>query len=76
MGPNPPFGFQPNLSSVFFSAPNVSVLNGLTAGLPIFPAGITALSYDDYKLPVSMQWNLGIQRQVSQGGVVSEVETL
>jgi hypothetical protein len=71
MGPNPPFGFQPNLSSVFFSAPNVSVLNGLAAGLPIFPAGITALSYDNYKLPVSMQWNFGIQHQVFQGGVVS-----
>jgi hypothetical protein len=71
MGPNPPFGFQPNLSSVFFSNPNISALNGLAAGVPIYPAGITALAYDDYKLPVSMQWNFGIQHQVFQGAVVS-----
>ena len=28
MGPNPPFGFSPNLTSVFFSDPNVSAING------------------------------------------------
>jgi hypothetical protein len=70
MGPNPPFGFSPNLSSVFLSTPNVSVLNGLTATVPIFPAGVTALAYSDYKLPVSMQWNFGMQQQISQRSVV------
>jgi len=71
MGPNPPFGFNPNLSSVFFSSPNVSVLNGQTSALPIYPAGITALAYTDYKLPVSAQWNFGIQHQITQGAVLS-----
>ena len=70
MGPNPPFGFSPNLSGVFFSTPNVSVLNGLTAAVPIFPAGITALAYNDYKLPVSAQWNFGIQHQITNGAVL------
>ena len=70
MGPNPPFGFSPGLNNVYFSNPNISVTNGLAATVPIFPAGITALSYDDYKLPVSAQWNFGIQHQVHQGMVL------
>ncbi len=70
MGPNPPFGFSPNLSSVYFSNPNVSALNGQAATVPIFPASITALSYNDYRLPTSAQWNFGIQHQVTQGAVL------
>jgi hypothetical protein len=70
MGPNPPFGFSPNLTSVFFSNPNISVLNGQTATVPIYPASITALAYSDYKLPVSAQWNFGIQHQLTQGAVL------
>jgi hypothetical protein len=71
MGPNPPFGFSPNLTSVFFSNPNVSVLSGQTATVPIYPASITALAYSDYKLPVSTQWNFGIQHQITEGAVLS-----
>ena len=71
MGPNPPFGFSPNLSSVFFSNPNVSVLNGQAATVPIYPAGLTALAYSDYKLPTSVQWNFGIQHQIAQNIVLS-----
>ena len=71
MGPNPPFGYSPNLTNVFFSTPNVSVNNGLAATAPNYPAGITALSYNDYKLPVSAQWNFGIQHEVTHGAVLS-----
>ena len=70
MGPNPPFGFSPNLSSVFFSNPNISVLNGQTSAVPIYPASVTALAYTDYKLPVSAQWNFGIQHQLSATSVI------
>ena len=71
MGPNVPFGFSPNLNNVFFSAPNVSALNGQAATVPIFPASITALAYSDYKLPTSTQWNLGIQHEVARGAVLA-----
>ncbi|HVN06773.1 MAG TPA: carboxypeptidase regulatory-like domain-containing protein [Bryobacteraceae bacterium] len=71
MGPNPPFGFNPGLSNVFFSNPNTSVLNGQAATVPIYPAGITALSYSDYKIPASAQWNLGIQHEVTRGAVAA-----
>ncbi|HUO28371.1 MAG TPA: carboxypeptidase regulatory-like domain-containing protein [Bryobacteraceae bacterium] len=70
MGPNPPFGFNPGLNNVFFSTPNISSLNGQAATVPIFPANITALAYTDYKLPVSAQWNFGIQHQLSEGSVL------
>jgi hypothetical protein len=70
MGPNPPFGFNPGLNNVFFSTPNVSSLNGQAATVPIYPADITALAYTDYKLPVSAQWNFGIQHQLSEGAVL------
>jgi hypothetical protein len=70
-GPNPPFSFGPGVNNVYFSDPSVSLLNGQKATVPIFPAGITALARDDYKLPTSMQWNFGIQHQVLEGAVVS-----
>ena len=70
MGPNPPFGFNPGLNNVFFSTPNVSSLNGQAATVPIYPADITALAYTDYKLPVSAQWNFGVQHQLSEGAVL------
>ena len=65
-GPNPPFSFNPGVSSVYFSDPSTSTINGAKASVPIFPAGVTALAYDDYKLPTSMQWNFGIQQQLGQ----------
>ncbi len=70
MGPNPPFGFNPGLNNVYFSTPNISVLNGAAATVPIYPADITALAYTDYKLPVSAQWNFGIQHEVTRGAVL------
>ena len=70
-GPNPPFSFNPSVNSVYFSIPSVSAINGQAASVPIFPAGITALAYSDYKIPTSMQWNFGIQRQLGQRAVFS-----
>lgn len=70
-GPNPPFSFSPGVNNVYFSDPSISVINGQRASLPIFPAGITALSLTDYKLPTSVQWNLGIQHEVRPGAVIS-----
>lgn len=69
-GPNPPFSFNPGVNSVYFSNPSVSVINGQQATVPIFPAGVTALSLTDYKLPTSMQWNFGIQHQIAQHSVL------
>ncbi len=70
-GPNPPFSFSPQVTSVYFSNPSISALNGQRAAVPIFPASFTALAYSDYKLPTTNDWNFGIQHQLFQGGVVS-----
>jgi hypothetical protein len=70
-GPNPPFSFSPSLSSVYFSNPSISAINGKAALVPNFPAAITALAYSDYQLPTSEQWNFGIQREVTRGAVLS-----
>ncbi len=71
MGPNPPFGYNPSLSSVYFSNPNVSLLTGLAATVPSYPATITALAYNNYQPPTSAQWNFGIQHQISERSVLS-----
>ena len=70
-GPNPPFSFNPQVTSVYFSNPSISALNGQQAALPIFPANFTALAYSDYKLPTTNDWNFGIQHQLFTGGVLS-----
>jgi len=69
-GPNIPFSFSPNVNSVYFSNPSISVINGQAAAQPIFPAGLTVLALDDYKLPTSLQWNFGIQHEVTSGAVL------
>ena len=71
MGPNPPFSFNPSPSNVYFSNPTVSDVTGLQAAFPIFPSSFTALAYTDYKLPTTMQYSLGVQRQLSRNAFVS-----
>jgi carboxypeptidase family protein len=70
-GPNPPFSFSPTVNSVYFSNPSISALNGQQAARPFFPASFTALSYSDYKLPTTNDWNLGIQQELARGTVLS-----
>jgi hypothetical protein len=70
-GPNPPFSFSPTIHSVYLSNPSISAINGQQAALPIFPATFTTLAYSDYKLPTTNDWNVGIQHQLFQGGVLS-----
>jgi len=65
-GPNPPFSFNPSVNTVYFSDPSVSAINGQKASVPIFPAGFNALALTDYKLPTSVQWNFGVQHQISE----------
>jgi len=60
---NPPFAYQPNPTSVFFSNPNTSVLTGAT-GTALYPSGLTNIKYN-YPPPGTMDWSLGIQHQVA-----------
>jgi hypothetical protein len=70
-GPNSPFSFNPGVNNVYFSDPSISVNNGQKAAVPIFPSSLTGLSYDDYKLSTSLQYNFGVQRELARGTVLS-----
>jgi hypothetical protein len=71
MGPNPPFSNNPSNNNVFFSNPSINNQTGLTATAPTFPSSFTALAYSDYKLPTSMQFSFGIQRQISEAAILN-----
>jgi hypothetical protein len=64
LGPNPPFSNTPSANNVYFSHPSTSDVTGATAALPLFPSSLSALN-PYYPVPVAMQYNLGIQRQIS-----------
>ena len=70
MGPNPPFSFQASTNNVYFSNPATSDTSGLTSSSPVFPAGFTGLA-GGFKIPTSIQYNLGIQQQLTRDAVLS-----
>jgi len=66
---NPPFAYQPQASSVYFSNPNTSDLTGGTASTPTFPAGVVALAYH-YPIPATAQFSLGIQHELAPSLII------
>lgn len=70
-GPNIPFSFAANLNSVTFQNPTIALATGTTAPQPIVPPSITGLEIDNYKLPASYQWSVGVQHQISTKSVLS-----
>ena len=70
-GPNIPFSLQVGATSVEMNNPTNSLATGTAAGLPINPASITGLAIDDYKLPVSYQYSLGVQHSIGSRSVLS-----
>jgi hypothetical protein len=70
-GPNIPFSLTAGLNNVSFQNPQVSLLNGPTVGFPIVPATINGLDEQNYKLPVSYQYSLGIQHSLGAKTVLT-----
>ncbi len=70
-GPNIPFSLQVNLNSVEMTNPSLSLASGLAAPQPINAASITGLAVDNYKLPVSYQYSVGVQHALSSKTVLS-----
>jgi hypothetical protein len=70
-GPNIPFSLQVNLNGVTMNNPSIALSSGTAATRPINAASITGLAIDDYKLPVSYQWSLGVQHALSTKTVLS-----
>jgi len=70
-GPNIPFSLQVTTPGpVEFSNPTLSLASGTAAALPINAASVTGLAINDYNLPVSYQWSVGIQRQLGARSVL------
>ena len=69
---NPPYAYQPQASSVYFSNPNVSAIDGSVAVNPVYPASMGVLT-TYYPPPGTAQFSLGVQQQL-QPGVVAVVQ--
>jgi Carboxypeptidase regulatory-like domain len=70
-GPNIPFSLQVNLNSVTMTNPSLALATGTAAPQPINAASITGLALDNYKLPVSYQYSVGVQHALSTKTVLS-----
>jgi len=70
-GPNIPFSLQVNLNSVEMTNPGLALKTGTAATQPINPANITGLDLNNYKLPSSYQYSVGVQRALSTKTVLS-----
>jgi hypothetical protein len=67
---NPPFTSSLNLSNVYLSNPNKSIVTGATLSGPITINSISGWDKNDYKLPVSYQFSMGVQQQLGAKNVL------
>jgi hypothetical protein len=71
-GPNIPFSLNVTTPGpVPMDNPTLSLATGTAASFPINPASLTGLDRDNYRLPLSYQWSLGIQHSLSTKTVLS-----
>jgi hypothetical protein len=68
---NVPFSESVSFANVALSNPNLSLATGAAPLSPIPVAGLTGLAADDYKLPDSYQYSVGIQRQLGRDSMLS-----
>jgi len=70
-GPNIPFSLNVGLQSVTLDNPSISLATGTAASRPINPADITGLAVNNYKLPTSYQYSVGVQHSLNARSVLS-----
>ena len=70
-GPNIPFSLGVTNNSVTLANPGLSLATGAAAAQPINTADITGLAVNNYRLPVSYQYSVGVQRQLNAKSVFS-----
>jgi len=70
-GGNVPFSESVSFSNVALSNPGLSLATGTPPVAPIPVAGLSGLNASDYKLPVSNQYSVGVQRQLGRDSVLS-----
>jgi len=70
-GPNIPFSLNVGLQERQLVEPGISLATGTLANRPINPADITGLAVNNYKLPASYQYSIGVQRQLNAKSVLT-----
>jgi outer membrane receptor protein involved in Fe transport len=70
-GPNQPFSATVTFNAVPLSNPGTSLITGQKLAAPILVGNVVGLAEDTYKLPVSYQYSLGIQRLMWRDGLLS-----
>lgn len=70
-GTNIPFSASVTFNNVLLANPKTSVTNGATQSVSIPIASITGLARNNYSLPVSYQYSLGLQQAVGAKAVWS-----
>jgi hypothetical protein len=70
-GPNIPFSLNVGLQSVTLANPSISIATGTAASRPINPADITGLAVNNYKLPTSYQYSVGVQHSLGARSILS-----
>src|SRR5260370_3196959 len=70
-GPNIPFSLNVGLQSVTLDNPSISLATGTGAGWQFMPADITGLAVNNYKLPTSYQYSVGVQHSLNARSVLS-----
>ncbi len=71
---NPPGDLQPQLNSVSLSNPGQNLTTGnviTAAALPVLPLVVTGINSNNYNLPVSYQFSLGVQQALGSRSVLS-----
>jgi len=70
-GPNIPFSLGVTNNSVTLANPGILLATGAAASKPINPADLTGLAVDNYKLPASYQYSVGVQHSLNAKSVLS-----
>jgi len=68
---NVPFGATASVNNVLLSNPGTSILTGSSVTAPIPIVSITGDNETSYKPPVSIQYNIGVQRELAKNTVLS-----
>jgi hypothetical protein len=68
---NVPFDVTATFSNVLLANPKTSVATNITQAVPIVVPSITGLDIDNYKLPVSYQYSVGVQQQLASNTLLS-----
>jgi hypothetical protein len=70
-GTNVPFSASAGFSNVLLSNPKTNVQSGTTLAVPIVASSLTGIARNNYDLPISYQYSIGVQRALGGSNILS-----